>query len=40
MNEIFQMMGGFAPNKSARLIVLDKGEKNALKVCSRPDRAV
>lgn len=40
MNEIFQMMGGFAPNKSARLIVLDKGEKDALKVCSRPDGAV
>lgn len=40
MNEIFQMTGGFAPNKSARLIVLDKGEKDALTVCSKPDRAV
>ncbi len=34
MNEIFQMMGGFTPNKQARLIVLDKGERDALKPCS------
>lgn len=34
MNEIFQIMGGFAPNKQARLIVLDKGERDALKPCS------
>ena len=33
MNEIFQLMGGFAPNKQARLIVLDKGEKDALMIC-------
>ncbi|MEI2808569.1 MAG: hypothetical protein V9G18_22270 [Albidovulum sp.] len=40
MNEIFQMMGGFAADKLARLIVLDKGEKDALKACPKPDRAV